>query len=75
MKSQKYEEAAKLRDDEKRIAGRFGKSSRTMGRRKLKTNDILVTEEDVAEVVTMMTGIPVKRMVQAESDKLAKLPE
>src|SRR5690606_13560210 len=34
-----------------------------------------IDEEAIAEVVSMMTGIPVKRMVQAESDKLRKMSE
>ncbi|MGC4036460.1 MAG: AAA family ATPase [Chitinophagaceae bacterium] len=34
-----------------------------------------ITEEDIAEVVSMMTGIPVKRMVQAETEKLRKMSE
>jgi ATP-dependent Clp protease ATP-binding subunit ClpC len=32
-----------------------------------------IEEEDIAEVISMMTGIPVKRMVQAETEKLRRM--
>ena len=74
VKKQKYEEAAKLRDDEKRL-----EKSLTEAQEKWETesklNRILVTEENVAEVVSMMTSIPVNRIAQKESNKLSKLPE
>jgi ATP-dependent Clp protease ATP-binding subunit ClpC len=40
-----------------------------------KNNRIRVTEDNVADVVSMMTGIPVNRIAQTESNKLAHLPE
>ena len=40
-----------------------------------KSNRVVVTEDNVADVVSMMTGIPVNRIAQTESNKLAKLPE
>jgi ATP-dependent Clp protease ATP-binding subunit ClpC len=40
-----------------------------------KNNRIVVTEDNVADVVSMMTGIPVNRIAQTESNKLANLPE
>jgi len=74
VKKQKYEEAAKLRDDEKRL-----EKSLTEAQEKWETesklNRIQVTEENVAEVVSMMTSIPVNRIAQKESNKLSKLPE
>jgi ATP-dependent Clp protease ATP-binding subunit ClpC len=45
-----------------------------MGRR-CENNRIEVTEDNVADVVSMMTGIPVNRIAQTESNKLAILPE
>ena len=74
VKKQKYEEAAKLRDDEKRL-----EKSLTEAQEKWETesklNRIVVTQENVAEVVSMMTSIPVNRIAQKESNKLSKLPE
>ncbi len=45
------------------------------GKKKANINVIPLDEEDIAEVVSMMTGIPVKRMVQAETEKLRKMAD
>jgi len=74
VKRQKYEEAAKLRDDEKRIEKELA-IAQEKWEEESKTNRIEVTEDNVADVVSMMTGIPVNRIAQTESNKLAKLPE
>ena len=74
VKKQKYEEAAKLRDDEKRIEKDLA-IAQEQWEIDAKNNRILVTEDNVADVVSMMTGIPVNRIAQTESNKLARLPE
>jgi ATP-dependent Clp protease ATP-binding subunit ClpC len=74
VKKQKYEEAAKLRDDEKRIEKDLA-IAQEQWEEDAKNNRIQVTEDNVADVVSMMTGIPVNRIAQTESNKLAKLPE
>ncbi|AWA30674.1 Clp protease ClpC [Flavobacterium magnum] len=74
VKKQKYEEAAKLRDDEKRIEKDLA-IAQEQWEEESKSNRIQVTEDNVADVVSMMTGIPVNRIAQTESNKLAKLPE
>lgn len=74
VKKQKYEEAAKLRDDEKRIEKDLA-IAQEQWEEDSKNNRIEVTEDNVADVVSMMTGIPVNRIAQTESNKLAKLPE
>jgi ATP-dependent Clp protease ATP-binding subunit ClpC len=74
VKKQKYEEAAKLRDDEKRIEKDLA-IAQEQWEEDSKTNRISVTEDNVADVVSMMTGIPVNRIAQTEGNKLAKLPE
>lgn len=74
VKRQKYEEAAALRDDEKRIEKDLAVAQERW-EEEAKNNKIVVTEEHVADVVSMMTGIPVNKIAQAESKKLAKLPE
>jgi len=74
VKRQKYEEAAKLRDDEKRIEKDLAVAQEEW-EVDAKNNRILVTEDNVADVVSMMTGIPVNRIAQTESNKLAILPE
>jgi ATP-dependent Clp protease ATP-binding subunit ClpC len=74
VKKQKYEEAAKLRDDEKRIEKSLNEAQ-TAWEEESKMHREIVTEENVADVVSMMTGIPVNRVAQTESNKLAQLPE
>src|SRR5690554_6448173 len=74
VKKQKYEEAAKLRDDEKNLERELAKEQ-AVWEEDSKLNKIAVTEENVAEVVAMMTGIPVNRISQTESTKLAALPD
>ena len=74
VKSQKFEEAASLRDTEKRLQEDLEKA-KTEWEEESKHKRYPIGEEDIAEVVSMMTGIPVKRMVQAESDKLRKMAE
>jgi ATP-dependent Clp protease ATP-binding subunit ClpC len=74
VKKQKYEEAAKLRDDEKRLEKDLA-IAQEQWEEESKSNRIQVTEDNVADVVSMMTGIPVNRIAQTESNKLARLPE
>lgn len=74
VKKQKYEEAAKLRDDEKKIEKELA-IAQEKWEEDSKNNKVVVTEDNVADVVSMMTGIPVNRIAQTESNKLAKLPE
>ena len=74
VKKQKYEEAAKLRDDEKRLEKDLA-IAQEQWEEDSKNNRIEVTEDNVADVVSMMTGIPVNRIAQTESNKLAILPE
>jgi ATP-dependent Clp protease ATP-binding subunit ClpC len=73
VKKQKYEEAAKLRDDEKNLEKELAiEQERWEEESKLHREE--VGEEEVAEVVSMMTGIPVNRIAQTESNKLSQLP-
>ena len=73
VKKQKYEEAAKLRDDEKTLERELA-TAQEKWEVDSKLHKELVTEENVADVVSMMTGIPVNRIAQKESNKLAELP-
>lgn len=74
VKRQKYEEAARLRDDEKRIEKDLA-IAQEQWEEDSKNNRIEVSEDNVADVVSMMSGIPVNRIAQTESNKLSKLPE
>jgi len=73
VKKQKYEEAAKLRDDEKRLEKSLA-LAQEQWEEDSKQHKETVTEDNVADVVSMMSGIPVNRIAQAESNKLAELP-
>ncbi len=74
VKSQKFEEAASLRDTEKRLAEELEKA-KNHWEEESKHKRYPIDEDAIAEGVSMMTGIPVKRMVQAETDKLKKMNE
>lgn len=72
VKSQRFEEAASLRDSEKRLQEELEKAKNDW-EEESKHKRFPIEEEDIAEVISMMTGIPVKRMVQAETDKLRRM--
>jgi len=72
VKSQRFEEAAALRDTEKRLGEELEKA-KALWEEDSKHKRYPITEEHIAEVVSMMTGIPVKRMVQAETEKLRRM--
>ncbi|MBM3415861.1 MAG: ATP-dependent Clp protease ATP-binding subunit [Bacteroidetes bacterium] len=74
VKSQKFEEAASLRDTEKRLQEELEKAKHEW-EEESKHKRFPIGEEDIAEVVSMMTGIPVKRMVQAETEKLRRMAD
>ena len=74
VKSQRFEEAASLRDTEKKLGEELEKA-KTHWEEESKHKRYPITEEHIAEVISMMTGIPVKRMVQAETDKLRRMSE
>ncbi len=69
VKSQQYEEAARLRDREKKLQEQL-KAAKVAWEEDVKTKKHPVGEEDIAEVVAMMTGIPTKRVAQSEGTKL-----
>jgi ATP-dependent Clp protease ATP-binding subunit ClpC len=73
VKKQKYEEAAKLRDDEKNLEKELA-TAQEKWENDSKLHRETVDEENVAEVISMMTGVPVNRIAQTESKKLADLP-
>ncbi len=74
VKSQKYEQAAQLRDNEKRLLEELEAAKRRW-EEETKTKRYTVSEENVAEVVAMMTGIPVSRVNKNEKDKLLLMGE
>lgn len=69
VKAQHFEEAADLRDVEKRIQDELNKLKNEWEEAQ-KEDRIVINEEQVAEVVSMMSGIPVQRIAQAEGIRL-----
>ncbi|MEN0048293.1 MAG: ATP-dependent Clp protease ATP-binding subunit [Bacteroidota bacterium] len=74
VKSQQYEKAADLRDNESKLVRQL-EFAKVEWEEEAKTKRYPVDEEDIAEVVAMMTGIPVKRVAQSESVKLVGMSE
>ncbi len=72
IRSQKYEEAAKLRDVERQLNTDLEKARKSWEEDQ-KNNRQTVDEDAVAEVVAMMSGIPVTKVSQNENEKLAKM--
>ena len=74
VKSQKYEEAAQLRDKEKKLLEQL-ENAKAKWEEDSKTKRYTVEEDNVAEVIAMMTGIPAKRIAQNEGLKLLNMNE
>ena len=72
VRSQKYEEAAKLRDSERKLTEKLEEEKKKW-EEKTKLHRETVTEDNVAEVVAMMTGVPTQRIAQKEGDKLVNM--
>ena len=74
IRNQEFERASALRDDEANMKDRIREVSEEW-RRQNDANKPTVTEEDVAEVVATMTGVPVTKLTEGESERLLKLEE
>ncbi|HMN88605.1 MAG TPA: ATP-dependent Clp protease ATP-binding subunit [Saprospiraceae bacterium] len=74
VKNQQYEKAADLRDKESKLSRQL-EFAKVQWEEESKTRRYPVTEDDIAEVVSMMTGIPVKRVAQSESKKLVNMEQ
>ena len=74
VKKQKFEDAATIRDKEKSVESKL-KHAKDVWEKQLKSKKEVVTEENVANVIAMMTGIPVQRIATQESNKLIKMPD
>jgi ATP-dependent Clp protease ATP-binding subunit ClpC len=74
VKNQNFEEAARLRDLEKKFLNDLDIAKREW---ELKAQEMVyeVNEDVIADVVAMMTGIPVNKIAQSESEKLLKMDQ
>ena len=71
---QDYEKAATLRDEEKKLAEELS-STKENWEKNHSSSEAVVTEKEVAEIISMWTGIPVKSIEETESERLLKLEE
>jgi ATP-dependent Clp protease ATP-binding subunit ClpC len=74
IRSQQYEKAAELRDAERKLQEDL-ESAKNKWEEESKNNRVVVTEENVAEVVSMMSGVPVTKISESELGKLVKMAE
>ena len=74
VKSQRFEEAARLRDKEKKLLAELEEAKRAW-EEKIASEIHEVTAQDMAEVVAMMTGIPVDKISEPESKKLMQMEQ
>ena len=74
IEASKYEQAAQLRDKEKLVENELA-AAKSAWETESKSKRYVVSDEDVAQVVAMMSGIPVTKIAQSETDKLAKMKD
>ncbi|HHV59612.1 MAG TPA: ATP-dependent Clp protease ATP-binding subunit [Clostridiaceae bacterium] len=74
IKNQEFEKAAKIRDEEVKLKDELERAKNAWETRNQTRTD-LVTEEEIAEIVSSWTGIPVKRLAEDESERLMKMEE
>jgi len=74
VKTQNYELAAKLRDDERKILSKLEDEKQKWSDNQ-KTNKTPITVENVYEMVSQITGVPITKLDEKESDKLLKMEE
>ena len=74
VKSQNYEQAAKLRDEEKKIVTKL-EEEKIKWSNKQKNNKIPITIDDVYEIVSEMTGVPITKLDTKETQKLLNIEE
>jgi len=72
VREQQFEEAAKLRDQERKLRQKI-KSTYDKWEADTASSIITVTEDDIADVVAMMTGIPINRIAESENKKLVEM--
>ena len=72
--TQEYERAAKLRDDEKSLREKLRETKENWSKDNV-NSDSEVTENEIAEIISLWTGIPVKTLEESESERLLRLEE
>jgi len=75
VRNQEFEQAAKLRDQEQKVKEELEELRKDWEQKKVYSNEAEVKEEDVAQIVSSWTGVPVKRLTEEESQRLMRLEE
>jgi len=70
---QLFEEAAIIRDNERKLLDKLSKAQQSWNE-KSKVKELVISSENVADVVSLITGIPVNKVAESESQKLLNLP-
>ena len=71
---QLFEEAAIIRDKERKLIDKLSKAQQSWNE-KSKVEELTISSENVADVVSLITGIPVNKVAESESQKLLNLPK
>ena len=72
IKKQEFEKAAELRDEEKKAREEY-ENARTAWNETKTTNNLSIGEDEINDIVSRWTGIPVKKIAEEESDRLKNL--
>ena len=73
--AQDFEKAAELRDKEKSLSEKVKAESEQWKEKTTNTKDLVVTAEDIADIISSWTNIPVKKLAEEESEKLKNLEQ
>ncbi len=74
VKQQNFEEAARLRDSEKRLQAEL-EEAKEAWEKQVSEKVYPVTEDDISDIVAMITGVPVNKVAESESKKLLQLAD
>ena len=72
VRNQKFEKAAKLRDEEKKLKEKYEQEEKKWKNKNTKTM-VTITEENIADVIALWTGIPAKKITEDENERLRNL--
>jgi len=75
VRNQEFEHAARLRDKEQQLRARLNELKKEWEQKKVVSDLAVVTEEDIAHIVSSWTGIPVQKLAEEESARLLRMEE
>jgi ATP-dependent Clp protease ATP-binding subunit ClpC len=75
VRSQEFERAARLRDKEQQFRGQLNELKKQWEQKKVVSDQALVTEEDIAHIVSSWTGVPVQKLAEEEAERLLRMEE